>query len=131
MIPRLTPRILLLAVFVLCSVQAQSDAAVPRIGILSASTPDSAAGREQLAGFRQGLREHGYVEGTNIAIEYRFARGQFDRLPDLARELIGLRVDVVQASSNCTAVRQATWQRSSRARSPRNFLLSGLRNSSL
>jgi putative ABC transport system substrate-binding protein len=48
-----------------------------------------------LAGLRQGLREHGYVEGTNIAIESRFANNQFDRLPDLARELIDLPVDVL------------------------------------
>lgn len=48
-----------------------------------------------LAGLRQGLREQGYVEGTNIATESRFAHDQFDRLPDLARELISLKVDVL------------------------------------
>jgi putative ABC transport system substrate-binding protein len=93
MIPRLTSRILLLGVIVLSAAHAQSDAASPRIGFLSPGTPEGAA--PVLAGLRQGLREHGYVEGTNIAIESRFARDQFDRLPDLARELIGLRADVL------------------------------------
>src|SRR4030095_5744641 len=90
---RLASRVLLLAFIVLGSVPAQADAASPRIGLLSPGTPQIAAPR--LAGLRQGLREHGYVEGTNIAIESRFANDQFDRLPDLARELIGLPVDVL------------------------------------
>lgn len=90
---RLTLRILLLAFLVLCSAQAQLDAAGPRIGVLNPGVPERAA--PLLAGLREGLREHGYVEGTNIALESRFARGQFDRLPDLARELIGLPVDVL------------------------------------
>ena len=91
-VPRLAARILLLVV-VLCSFQGQSEAASPLIGVLSPATPESAA--PILAALRQGLREHGYIEGTNIAIEYRFAYGQFDRLPELARELIRLRVDVL------------------------------------
>jgi putative ABC transport system substrate-binding protein len=103
MMPRLIVRTLLLAVITLSSAYAQSQATVPRIGFLSAITPDSAVTLNQLAGFRQGLREHGYVEGTNIAIEYRFAHQRFERLPDLARELIGLRVDVL-----VTAVTQAS-----------------------
>jgi ABC-type uncharacterized transport system substrate-binding protein len=90
---RLACRVLLFAFIVLGSVPAQSDAASPRIGLLSPGTPESAG--PMLAGLRQGLREHGYVEGTNIAIESRFANDQFDRLPDLARELIGLPVDVL------------------------------------
>ena len=53
--------------------------------------------------FRQGLRELGYVDGTNIVIEYRFADGQFDRLPALAAELVQLKVDVI-----VTAVTQAS-----------------------
>jgi putative ABC transport system substrate-binding protein len=56
-----------------------------------------------LEGLREGLREHGYVEGINIAIESRYANNRFDRLPDLARELIGLPVDVL-----VTFVTQAT-----------------------
>jgi putative ABC transport system substrate-binding protein len=101
MIRRLASRILLLAVVVLCSVHAQSHAADPRIGFLSPGTPESTA--SMLAGLRQGLREHGFVDGTNITIESRFAHFQFDRLPDLARELIGLPVDVL-----VTNVTQAT-----------------------
>ena len=101
MIPRIASRILLIVVIVLSSVHAESDAAGPRIGFLSPGTPESMGAI--LAGLRQGLREHGYVEGTNIAIESRFARDQFDRLPDLARELIGLPVDVL-----VTNVTQAT-----------------------
>ena len=91
--PRSVFRLLLLAIIVFCAVDAHSDAASPRIGILSPSTPEGTA--RILAGLRQGLREHGYVEGTNIKIESRFAYNRFDRLPDLARELIGLRVDVL------------------------------------
>ncbi len=52
----------------------------------------------QLSGLREGLREQGYVEGTNITIESRFANNQFDRLPGLARELIALPVDVLVTS---------------------------------
>src|SRR5262245_59763681 len=60
--------------------------------------------------FRQGLREHGWVEGQNIAIEYRFAEGRFDRLPDLAEELIRLNVDVIVTMPTPTTVvtRRAT-----------------------
>jgi len=90
---RLAARVLLLASIVLGSSLAQSDAASLRIGLLSPGTAESAG--PLLAGLRQGLREHGYVEGTNIAIESRFANDQFDRLPDLARELIALPVDVL------------------------------------
>lgn len=90
---RLATRVLLLGFIVLGSVSAPSDAANPRIGFLSSGTAQNAG--PVLAGLRQGLHEHGYVEGTNIAIETRFANDQFDRLPDLARELIGLPVDVL------------------------------------
>lgn len=90
---RLAARTLLLALIVFCSMHAESYAAGPRIGFLSPGTPESTA--SVLAGLREGLREHGYIEATNIAIESRFAYDRFDRLPDLARELIGLRVDVL------------------------------------
>ena len=83
----------LLAVIALGAVHAESNAAGPRIGLLSPGTSESTA--PVLAGLRQGLREHGYIEGTNVAIDLRFANGQFDRLPELARELIGLPVDVL------------------------------------
>jgi len=84
---------MLLAVIALGAVHGESDAAGPRIGLLSPGTSESTA--PVLAGLRQGLREHGYVEGANVTIEPRFANGQFDRLPALARELISLPVDVM------------------------------------
>jgi putative ABC transport system substrate-binding protein len=101
MSPRIASRLLLIVVVVLSLVHAESNATGPRIGFLSPGTPESTAA--VLAGLRQGLREHGYVDGMNIAIESRFARDQFDRLPDLARELISLPVAVL-----VTNVTQAT-----------------------
>jgi putative ABC transport system substrate-binding protein len=76
----------------LCSsVAAQQTAKVPRVGVL---TPTFAVGFEP---FRQGLRELGYVEGKNLAIEYRFAEGKLDRLPALAAGLVRHKVDIVVA----------------------------------
>src|SRR5215510_740245 len=73
----------------------QAAAHVPRIGFLSPINPDAVAlGLER---FRQGLREHGYVEGQNMLLEYRFADGKLDRLPALAAELVHLKVDVIDA----------------------------------
>jgi putative ABC transport system substrate-binding protein len=92
---RVTARSLLFALVVLCSIQAQAEATKPRIGFLSASTREGAAILQQVAGFRQGLQDHGYVEGSNVTIDYRFADQQFDRLPGLVRELIRLKVDVL------------------------------------
>ena len=71
---------------------AQQPEKIPRIGYLS---PRSASLRERDESFRQGLRELGYVEGKNIIIEFRFAEGKFDQLPDLAAELVNLKVDVI------------------------------------
>ena len=73
---------------------AQQPGKVPRIGYLSSS---SASAREEA--LWQGLRELGYVEGKNIVIEYRFAKGKFDQLPDLAAELVRLEVDVIVAAA--------------------------------
>ena len=72
---------------------AQQPKKVPRIGFLGATSSSTIAGR--LEAFRHGLRELGYVEGKNIVIEYRWAEGKFDRLPDLAGELVRLNVDVI------------------------------------
>ena len=60
--------------------------AMPVIGFLSAGSPGSFA--PQVAVFRQGLAETGYVEGRNVAIEYRFVEGQYDRLPTMAEEMV-------------------------------------------
>ena len=83
----------LLAVALLA--EAQQPKKVSRIGFLAA-TPSGSSDRTET--FRQGLRELGYVEGKNIIIEYRRAEGQFERLPDLAAELVHLKVDVIVAS---------------------------------
>jgi putative ABC transport system substrate-binding protein len=88
--------------------QAQQSTKIPRIGFLNATSPSTVAAR--LEAFRQGLRELGYVEGKNIVIEYRWAEGKIERLPDLATELVRLKVAViVTASSTVTrAAKEAT-----------------------
>ena len=67
--------------------------AMPVIGILSTASPGAFA--PYVAAFRQGLSETGYVEGQNVAIEYRWAEGHYDRLPGLAADLVGAKVDVI------------------------------------
>jgi len=83
--------------FALClPVSAQQGAKIPRIGLLrTGSSPDPL-----VDAFRQGLQELGYVEGKNIIIEYRWAEGRNERLPDLAADLVRLKVDVIAVGGN-------------------------------
>jgi putative ABC transport system substrate-binding protein len=82
--------------------RAQVPAKVRRIGLLSPFWPsDTALGHQA---FRQGLRDLGWVEGKNINIEYRYAEGRSDRLPNLAADLVRLKVDVIVATVNADAL---------------------------
>jgi putative ABC transport system substrate-binding protein len=87
---------------------AQPAGKVYRMGVLSAASSSRVDPRHEA--FLQGLRELGYVEGKNILMEYRYAEGQFERLPDLAAELVHLNVDiiVVAGTSTTAAAKQAT-----------------------
>jgi putative tryptophan/tyrosine transport system substrate-binding protein len=69
---------------------------LPVIGFLGAVSPDGFS--ERMRGFRQGLKEAGYVEGENVAIEYRWAENELDRLPELAAELVRKQVSVIAAT---------------------------------
>ena len=75
------------------SADAQQPKKVPRIGYLSSVDPASESTRAEA--IRLALRELGYIEGQNIAIEYRYAEGKRDRLPELAAELVRLKVDII------------------------------------
>src|SRR5262249_45855101 len=78
------------------------QAAMPVIGFLSGSWP---AGRAHLVtAFQRGVRESGYVEGQNVAIEYRWAQDQYDRLPDLAADLVRRQVAVIAAHDTLAAI---------------------------
>src|SRR5262249_13134952 len=77
------------------AVRAQ-QAAMPVIGVLSVLSPEGS--QHLMAAFRQGLRESGYIEGQNVAIEYRWAEGQYERLPTLAAELANRPVAAILAS---------------------------------
>jgi len=75
------------------SAQAQQTKKVPRIGYLAGS--DAATESTRSEGVRLALRERGYIEGQNIATEYRYAQGKMDRAPELAAELVRLKVDII------------------------------------
>lgn len=86
------------------TVRAQAPAKVPRIGLLSPWTASDSAARHQA--FRLGLRDRGWIEGKNISIEYRYAEGRDDRLPELAADLVRVKADVIVASTD-KAIRSA------------------------
>jgi putative tryptophan/tyrosine transport system substrate-binding protein len=87
-------------------VEAQQPKKVPRIGLLRAGSPPDS----YVEAFRQGLRELGYIEGQNIAVEYRWAEGKPERIPDLTAELVRLKVDVIVTTGvpGGLAAKQAT-----------------------
>jgi ABC-type uncharacterized transport system substrate-binding protein len=89
---------------------AQQGGHVPRIGLIGASTPLATWQEAPTSrGFLKGLHELGYEEGRNIIIEFRSAQGHWDRLPEIANELVGLKVDVL-VSSVCGAPLNAATQ---------------------
>jgi putative ABC transport system substrate-binding protein len=93
---------LLLTTFLLVTVstaEAQQTPKIPYVGILFVG------GRDQphLESFKQGMREHGYTEGKNVFFEYRYAEGKYDRLPDLAADLVEKKVDVIVTTSSISA----------------------------
>ena len=74
---------------------ARAQAPMPVIGFMSARSPEDSG--HLLAAFRRGLAEGGYVEGQNVSIEFRWARGRYDLLPAMAADLVGRRVSVLVA----------------------------------
>jgi putative tryptophan/tyrosine transport system substrate-binding protein len=94
--------VLLLAVAVIAT--AQQPKKVPRIGYLSPTDP---ATDTRFEGIRLALRERGYIEGQNIAIEYRSAEGKEDRFPEFAAELVRLKVDIIAVAGGDIALRAA------------------------
>jgi putative ABC transport system substrate-binding protein len=87
--------------------EAQPAGKVPRLGYLSALSGSDPQLHRSLDEFRQRLRELGYVEGQSLAIEYRWAEGKIERLPDLAAELVRLKVDVIVASGGLPVAQAA------------------------
>jgi ABC-type uncharacterized transport system substrate-binding protein len=84
--------------FALCaSAEAQQASKVPKIGFLV--VPSRSFFADRMESFRQGLHSLGYVEGKNILIEYRYAEGKLDRLPELAKELVAVKVDLIVTTS--------------------------------
>jgi putative ABC transport system substrate-binding protein len=84
---------------------ARAQGAVPVIGLLSSETPKGLAAR--LTAFRQSLDEAGYIESRNVIIEYRWADGEYNRLPELAAELVPRRVAVIVTPGSVVAARAA------------------------
>jgi putative ABC transport system substrate-binding protein len=92
--------------FALCfPAEAQQPKKVSRIGYLSVLDPALESARSE--GIRLALRERGYIEGQNIATEYRYAEGKLDRLPELAAELVRLKVDIIVVAGANTLIRAA------------------------
>src|SRR6266542_5811694 len=95
--------LMLLAVAVIA--EAQQPKKVSRLGYLSNTDPATDSPRAE--GIRLALRDLGYIEGQNIAIEYRYAEGKVDRAPELAAELVRLKVDIIVVASGDPWIRAA------------------------
>ena len=95
--------VMLLAVAVIA--EAQQSKKIPRLGYLSSGDPASESARSE--GVRLALCELGYIEGQNIAIEYRYAEGKNDRASELAAELVRLKVDVIVVAGGMGSIRAA------------------------
>ena len=85
--------------------EAQQPKKVPRIGYLAGADPARESARA--AAIRLALRELGYIEGQNIATEYRYAEGKVDRAPELAAELVRLKVDIIVVAAGDLEIRAA------------------------
>ena len=105
-VPSILVAVVLLAVAVIA--EAQQAKKIPRIGYLSLLDPASESARAEA--IRLALRERGYIEGQNIAIEYRYTEGKRDRAPELAAELVRLKVDIILVAVGATirAAKNAT-----------------------
>src|SRR5437773_6962584 len=84
------------------SAEAQQTGKIPRIGFLDASTASGMAGLVET--FRQEMRKLGWIEGKNITIEYRFAEQKLERLPEIAAELVRLKIDLILVSGTRAAL---------------------------
>jgi ABC-type uncharacterized transport system substrate-binding protein len=105
-VPSILVAVVLLAVAVIA--EAQQPKKVPRIGYLTSG--DAATDSPRSEGIRLALRERGYIEGQNLAIEYRYSEGKSDRFPELAAELVRLKVDIIVVATGATvqAAKNAT-----------------------
>ena len=102
-VPSFLVAVVLLAVAV--TAEAQQPKKVPRIGYLSSSDPATESTRAEAV--RLALRERGYIEGQNIATEYRYGEGTQDRYPELVAELVRLKVDIIVVAGGDTVIRSA------------------------
>jgi putative ABC transport system substrate-binding protein len=102
-VPSILFAVVLLALGVIA--EAQQPKKVPLIGDLS--TTDASRDSTRVEAIRLALRELGYIEGQNIAFEYRYAEGKPERLPVLAAELVRLKVDIIVVSQGASTIRAA------------------------
>jgi putative tryptophan/tyrosine transport system substrate-binding protein len=102
-VPSILIAVVLLAVAV--TAEAQQPKKAPRLGYLSSFEPATESTRSEA--IRLALREHGYIEGQNIATEYRYAEGKRDRYPELAAELVRLKVDIIVVAGGYGGIQAA------------------------